>query len=266
MGDRVWVCTREPFFDWLSAPLHPCVILMLWFAGLSLGARGFSAEHKLVRELWRYLLLAGVSVWVAFAFTAALARFGFSADPSPIVGAVPLARGVSAALVAGVAWRRRHLGVPLPWRAKSWFRGRWLVLCASLVLAARPWISNTNWLVSGPFEIAEGAVDASTNYIASDQCLASRVIEYSAAARISASLSWIVGEGARNELDWRGARAVPGISELLNDRLDLDALQPDYLQNHRSSFYGRGTPETIRSRAISGIRGLLTDVGMRIPV
>ena len=107
MGDRVWVCTREPLLNALGAPLHPCVILIVLFAALTFGKWRRERWRRLAHDLWRYLLVAAVLVTAFFFFIALLTRLAFGADPSPLVRWVSVARGLAAALAGWLVWRRR---------------------------------------------------------------------------------------------------------------------------------------------------------------
>ena len=79
MGDRVWVCAREPLFELLSAPLHPCVILMVIFSGLTFGAWRRERWRRVAYDLWRYLLFVALLVGAFFLLVALLTRFAFGA-------------------------------------------------------------------------------------------------------------------------------------------------------------------------------------------
>lgn len=171
VGDRVWVCTREPSLNALGAPLHPCVILMVLFAALTFGKWRRERWRRLAHDLWRYLLVAAVLVIAFFLIIALLTRLAFGADPSPLVRWVSVARGLAAALAAWLVWRRRDTASALSPGPVWWFRARWLVLGFVLMIAARPWFSSTAFILSWPYELVEVAVELPTFFVASDECL-----------------------------------------------------------------------------------------------
>jgi len=257
MGDRVWLCTREPLFELLSAPLHPCVILMVIFSGLTFGAWRRERWRRVAYDLWRYLLFVALLVGAFFLLVALLTRFAFGADPSAILRWVPAARAVAAALAGFLVWRDRHTTPDLLPAPRWWFRLRWAVLSLVLAIAVRPWIPNTNWLLSGPYEILEAMVDFPTVYVASDECLAARVFEYEV---VSSHLSSFVGQPAHNELQFRGSAAVPGMARFLSQQLELDALRPGFSERHQSELYGTDTTYTVSRRANFGALFLITQI------
>lgn len=177
MGDRVWVCTREPLLNALGAPLHPCVILIVLFASLTFGKWGRDRWRRMAHDLWRYLMVAAVLVIVFFLVIALLTRLAFGADPSPILRWVSVARGLAAGFAVWLVWRGRDTVPALHPAPQWWFRMRWLVLGLVSAIAVRPWVSNTSVVISWPYEFVESAMELPTSFIASDECLAARVME-----------------------------------------------------------------------------------------
>ncbi|MET0793257.1 MAG: hypothetical protein ABW061_17180 [Polyangiaceae bacterium] len=129
---------------------------------------------------------------------------------------------------------------------------RWAVLGLVLVLAARPWIPSSLFLLSWPYDLAGAAVDFPTVFIASDECLAARLTHL--------GVSSFVGEPAQDELEHRGAAAVPGMARVLSQQLDRDALRPGFFNRHQSEFKAEATVYSVYQRAQSGASFLITQI------
>jgi hypothetical protein len=134
---------------------------------------------------------------------------------------------------------------------------RWVIPCIVALLLARPWVSNTNQLLSFPYKLFEWPLAWSTNFIASDECLASRVIEY----RWLNGISKIIGEPALNELAFRGKAALPGMSATLYDSLDLEALSPGFYARRYTGYYEKSAVSDYSDRARYGVSVLLAQGG-----
>jgi len=130
------------------------------------------------------------------------------------------------------------------------------VLGLVLVIAVRPWIHSTVFLLSWPYDLAEAAVDLPTVFIASDECLAARVMEYDTYLGVSS----FIGEPAYDELEHRGAAAVPGMARLLSQQLDRDALRPGFFNRHQSEFEAKASVYAVYERAQFGARFLITQI------
>jgi hypothetical protein len=109
MSGRVWTCTRDPVFDALSLPLHPCVILLIAFAALSFRAHQRYAVDELASLLWRALLKTALALCGFFLFWACLIRFAFQMDPALILNAVPYVWSVAGWVVFWLVRRRWQL-------------------------------------------------------------------------------------------------------------------------------------------------------------
>jgi len=94
-------------------------------------------------------------------------------------------------------------------------------------------------------------------HVASDECLAARVLEYKV---MSSGLSSYVGQPARHELEFRGVAAVPGMARFLSQQLELDALRPGFSARHQSELYGTDTIYAISNRADYGVRFLIAQI------
>lgn len=256
VGDRVWVCTREPLLNALGAPLHPCVILMVLFAALTFGKWRRERWRRLAHDLWRYLLVAAVLVSAFFLLIALLTRLAFGADPSPLLRWVSVARGLAAALAGWLVWQRRDTALALSPGPVWWFRARWLMLGFVLMIAARPWFSSTAFILSWPYELVEVAVELPTFFVASDECLAARVMEYDT----HRGLSSYVGQPARRELEHRGAAAVPGMARVLSEMLDLDALKSDFRKRNQGVFESETDVYSINQIATFGAKLLVAKI------
>ena len=146
------------------------------FVALSLDAKGRYREGHWARQLWRALLATEVVLCACFALAAGIVRYAFDANPTAILNAVPYVWSVAGWLVAWFIWHHRERIQPR--RNPGSGTGRWLVLCAAIALAVRPWIPDSNIVFAAPYEIVEWFIDSSTNGIASNECLAARITEY----------------------------------------------------------------------------------------
>jgi hypothetical protein len=258
MNARIWVCTRDPVFDLLGLPLHPCVLLLLLYAAMHFEAKAQYDKADWARAMLRTSVRVIFGLTVVFTFAACLVRFAFQTDPSLVLNAVPYVWSLAGCLVVWFVWQRWRRGGYAPkQRDPRAVRGRGLVLCAAVLLAIRPWVSNSNIFLSAPYKIGEWLIALPTTFIASDECLASRVTEYDMVHGVST----MIGHPARAELDWRGKSAVRGVSATLYDSLDLDAIRPDYYHRHYSVFSDRESVNTVQDRASYGLGYLLKEVG-----
>jgi hypothetical protein len=261
MSSRVWTCTREPVFDALSLPLHPCVIFLIAFAALSFRAHQRYAIDELASSLWRALLKTALALCGFFWFWACLIRFAFQMDPALVLNAVPYVWSVAGWTVLWRVRRRWQLSsaAERQRRPPGFMAVRWVIPCFVALLLARPWVPNTNLLLSFPYKLFEWPLAWSTNFIASDECLASRVTEYGYGWLYG--IAHIIGEPAYNELKFRGKAAVPGISAALYDSLDLEAISPGFYARRYTGFYSEDAVTDYEYRARDGISFLLTQVG-----
>jgi hypothetical protein len=171
------------------------------------------------------------------------------------------------AVVAAREWRTpvapQILGsVDVPPGGRAKLSGRLklaLPLLGSLALVFGSFFADPRMPLSAPARLFEWAIDMSTSRVASDECLASRVIEYGTHASVDA----LPGKYASEELSWRGLSAVPGMVATLYDHLGSAAARDDYVDGVSRWTDDSGLLRlvgTANDRFQSGILGILTRV------
>lgn len=73
-------------------------------------------------------------------------------------------------------------------------------------------------------------------------------------------LSSYVGQPARRELEHRGAAAVPGMTRVLSEMLDLDALKSDFRKRHQGVFESATDVYSINQIATFGAKFLIAQI------
>jgi hypothetical protein len=134
-----------------------------------------------------------------------------------------------------------------------------LPLFASLILLGGRFLADPRMPLSAPARLAEWLVDIATTRVASDECLAARVVEYGSHGGLDA----LPGSDASKVLNSRGRDAVPGMVAILYDHLDADAARDDYVDGVRRWTDDSGMLRlvgTANNRFQSGILDLLVRV------
>jgi len=256
MFGGVWTCARDPIFDVLSLPLHPCVIALIIFGAVFFRGRGDAELDSVLTRLWILLSKTWLALCGFFFFCACLVRLAFQIDPSLVLNAVRYVWAAAGWLVFYLIWRAWSRGkiavrarAPIPYV-------HWSIPVFVVLVLARPWVSSTDLVLSLPYKMVEWPLAFVTNLFASDECLADRVIKYSG----ERGLSEFVGGPAYLELMWRGKAAVPGIVKELYCSLDLDALSPGFVERNTGEYDPEVARDYVR-RASSGVEFLLEQVG-----
>jgi hypothetical protein len=273
MIDRVWTCADRPTLAALEFLFRPSGILLVLFVAGVLRARGKTRAALLLRAL---LLPLSVAFFAGFACTpviALLPRWIFSFEPGALTTTTRYVFAVVGWLVIANTLRRwwRGLGVqsaapvdvperpPLKLTRKQVLVLSWPLL-GSLTLLGGRFLADPRMPLSGPARLAEWLVDISTTRVASNECLASRVVEYGSHGGLDA----LPGSYASSELDSRGRAVVPGVVATLYDHLDADAARDDYVDGVRRWTNNPGIIRlvgTVNNRFQSGIIDLLVRVG-----
>jgi hypothetical protein len=225
MVPRVWTCGEQhPLLVVLSVSLKPVVIgLLVVGALLALMRR----RPLLSRLLFRTALVASVSVLAAVAaFTmASVALAKTESNPTLVLrwapwvwaglGPLSLAVAFKPAFAAQDGWRRllqreAPMGGRSPPSRLLVVGGLACAFVATTVLGARYFISDEHSRLSAPYRLFEFLVPDQIELIASDDCLAQRVLEYG-------DSDPFVGRPAARKLASRGSWGIDAVVTRLNE-------------------------------------------------
>ena len=224
MVPRLWTCAEQhPLLVLLSGPLKPLVIGMLVVGAL---LALFKERSTLSRLLLRTALIASVTLVVAVAAfsTASVALAKTGTNPTLILrwtpwvwaglGPLALAIGLRPAFSREDGWRNLlQRQAPASGRSSPRFllvSGLVGTLVTTSLLGARPFISDEHSWLSAPYRLFEFLVPDQIVLIASDECLAKRVLEYGGSDPF-------VGEPAAETLVAHGSWGIDAVVARLNE-------------------------------------------------
>jgi hypothetical protein len=222
MVPRLWTCIEQPAsLTLLSLPLRPVLVTSLVFAGL---LALLTNRIALARLIFRAAATFGLSlVMCVAAFSmAALALAQTHTDPTLVLRWAPWAWAIlgpltTAIVIRLVGTRRAHWRSLFLRDAAAGSSRKFLLmpiaaaaLFFSILVGARPLVSDERAWLSAPYRLFEFLVPDQIVAIASDECLAARVFEYGDSEPF-------VGQPATWKLEARGDLAVDAVVTLLNE-------------------------------------------------
>ncbi len=222
MVPRVWTCVEPPvLLRLLAMPLHPLAILLLFAAAFASLALGREALSKALRRVAVVALLALFAALLAFGMMA-LALVKTHSNPTSVLrfapwfwstlGPIALTVGVYFCRVPREGFRKallvRATNLGLARRAAN-LCAFLLAALVALLIAGRSVITDEHQGLSAPYRTFEFLLPDQIESIASDECLAARVLEYG-------PKDPYVGEKAAWKLKARGKSAADGVASRLN--------------------------------------------------